>query len=152
MNFHSYQINDIIFFHFPNDILISLEIPLDRKIFWVQEEPGDQDDDNRLWQGLRGQVLWNMMMVIWPLNVYRDEVDCDDNDDDDAHDMITGDDDDNDDDFDNNGPWQGRGRSRGAEAAVRTIGRPRHQEYCLSSGSRYSDLRRTRRMSIMKRM
>ena len=44
MNFHSYQIKDIIFFHFPNDILISLEIPLDRKIFWVQEEPGDQDD------------------------------------------------------------------------------------------------------------
>ena len=75
-----------------------------------------------------------------------------DDDDDDAYDMITGDDDDDDDDFDNNGPWQGRGRSRGAEAAVRTIGRPRHQEYCLSSGSGYSDPVRMRRMSILKMM
>ena len=80
-----------------------------------------------------------------------------DGDDDDAYDMITGDDDDDDDDFDNNGPWQGRGRSRGAEAAVRTIGRPRHPEYCLSSGSGYSDpvrmkMRRILMMSLMEMM
>ena len=66
--------------------------------------------------------------------------------------MMMGDDDDDDDDFDNNGPWQGRGRSRGAEAAVRTIGRPRHQEYCLSSGSGYSDPVRMRRILMMSLM
>ena len=44
-------------------------------------------------------------------------------------------DEDEDEDEDDNGPWQGRGRRRGAEAAARTIGRPRHTKsivFCLS--------------------
>ena len=47
------------------------------------------------------------------------KIDDDDGDEDDE-------DEDEDEDEDDNGPWQGRGRRRGAEAAARTIGRPRH--------------------------